>query len=130
MFRITIFKTFQDEVFELEVTVVIEPDDSYEVRPSETGRDNQRYTLVMIYHVEMYSLRRILFVIALNLSQITKVAYQYNNNQRIEFNMAMCMYYNMRISWQYLLLKVCNSQRYTIIVKFIQYWLKIMIGWP
>ena len=111
MFRITIFKTFQDEVFELEVTVATEPDDSYEVRSSETGRDNQRYTLVMVYHVEMYSLRRIFFVIALNLSQITKVAYQYNNNQRIEFNMAMCMYYNMRISWQYLLLKVCNSQK-------------------
>ena len=60
---------------ELEVTVVTEPDDSYEVRSSETGRDSQRYLLAMVYHVEMCSLRTILFVIALNLSQIPKVVY-------------------------------------------------------
>ena len=73
-------KKIQDEVFELEVTVETEPDVSYEVRSSETGRDSQRYLLVMVYHVEMYSLRTILFVIALNLSQIPKVVYQYNHN--------------------------------------------------
>ena len=80
MFRITISKRFQDEVFELEVTVVAESDDSYKVRSSETGRDSQRYLLAMVYHVEMYLLRTILFVIALNLSQIPKVVYRYNHN--------------------------------------------------
>ena len=60
--------------------MVTEPDDSYEVRSSETGRDSQRYLLAMVYHVEMYSLRTILFVIALNLSQIPKVVYRYNHN--------------------------------------------------
>ena len=80
MFRITIFKKFQDEVFELGVSMVTEPDDSYEVRSSETWRDSQRYRLAMVYHVEMYSLRTILFVIALNLSQIPKVVYRYNHN--------------------------------------------------
>ena len=80
MFRITIFKKFQDEVFELGVAMVREPDDSYEVRSSETGRDSQRYLLAMVYHVEVYSLRTILFVIALNLSQIPKVVYRYNHN--------------------------------------------------
>ena len=74
MFRIAIFKKILDEVFELEVTVVTEPYDSYEVRSSKTGRDRQ---LAMVWHVEMYSLRTILFVIALNLSQIPKVVYQY-----------------------------------------------------
>ena len=69
-----------DEVSEIEVTVVTEPDDSYEVRSSETGRDSQRYLLAMVYHVEMCSLRTIVFVIALNLSQIPKVMYQYNQN--------------------------------------------------
>ena len=48
MFLLTIFKTIQDEVFELEVTVVTEPDDSYEVRSSETGSDSQRYLLAMV----------------------------------------------------------------------------------
>ena len=67
-------------MFRLKVTVVTEPYDSYEVRSSETGRDSQRYLLAMVYHVEMYSLRTILFVIALNLSQIPKVVYQYNHN--------------------------------------------------
>ena len=80
MFRITIFQKFQDEVFELQVTVVTEPGDSYEVRSSETGRDSQRYLLAIVYYIEMYSLRTILFVIALNLSQIPKVVYQYNHN--------------------------------------------------
>ena len=80
MFRITIFKKFQDEVFELGVAMVTETDDSYEVRSSETGRDSQRYLLAMVYHFEMYSLRTILFVIALNLSQIPKVVYRYNHN--------------------------------------------------
>ena len=38
MFRITIiFKKIQDGVLKLEVTVVTESDDSYEVRSSETG---------------------------------------------------------------------------------------------
>ena len=60
--------------------MVTEPDDSYEVRSSETGRDSQRYLLAMVYHVEMCSLRTIVFVIALNLSQIPKVMYQYNQN--------------------------------------------------
>ena len=46
MFRSTIFKKIQ--VFELEVTVVTEPDESYEVRSSETGRDSQRYLLAMV----------------------------------------------------------------------------------
>ena len=80
MFRIAIFKKFQDEVFELGVAMVTEPDDNYEVRSLETGRDNQRYLLAMLYHVEMYSLRTILFVISLNLSQIPKVVYRYNHN--------------------------------------------------
>ena len=80
MFRITIFKKFQDEVFELGVAVVTELDDSYEVCSSETGRDSQCYLLAMVYHVEMYSLRTILFVTALNLSQIPKVVYRYNHN--------------------------------------------------
>ena len=66
-------------MFELEVTVVTEPDDSYEVRSSETGRDGQRYLQARVYYVEMYSLRTILFVIALNLRQIPKVVYQYNH---------------------------------------------------
>ena len=65
----------QDEVSELKVTVATEPDDSYKVRSSETGRDSQRYLLAMVYHVEMCSLRTILFVIALNLRQIPKVVY-------------------------------------------------------
>ena len=43
-----IFKKFQDEVFEVEVKMVAEPDDSYEVRSSETGRDSQRYLLAMV----------------------------------------------------------------------------------
>ena len=60
--------------------MVTEPDDSYEVRSSDTGRDSQRYLLAMVYHVEMYSLRIILFVIALNLSQIPKAVYRYNHN--------------------------------------------------
>ena len=63
--------------------MITEPDDSYEVRSSETGRDSQhgqRYLLAMVYHVEMYSLRILLFVIALNLSQIPKVVYRYNHN--------------------------------------------------
>ena len=64
MFRITIC---------LELTAVTELDDNYEVRSSETGRDSQRYLLVMVFHVEMYSLWTILFVIALNQSQIPKV---------------------------------------------------------
>ena len=55
-------------------------DDSYEGRSSKTGRDSQRYLLAMVYHVEMYSLRTILFLITLNLSQIAKVVYQYNHN--------------------------------------------------
>ena len=80
MFRTTIFKKFQDEVFELGVAVVIEPDDSYEIRSSETGRDSQHYLLAMVYHDEMYSLRTILSVIALNLSQIPKVVYRHNHN--------------------------------------------------
>ena len=81
MFRITIiFKKFQDEVCKLEVTMVTESDDSYEVRSSETGHDSQRYLLAMAYYVEMCSLRTILFVIGLNLSQIPKVVYQYNHN--------------------------------------------------
>ena len=42
MVRITIFKKIQDKVFGLEVTVATEPDDNYEVRSSETGRDSQR----------------------------------------------------------------------------------------
>ena len=71
--------------------MVTEPDDSYEVRSLETGRDSQRYLLAMVYHVEMYSLRMILFVIALNLSQIPKVVYRYNHNKRMELNMAMCI---------------------------------------
>ena len=44
------------------------------------GRDSQRYLLAMVYHVEMYSLRTILFLITVNLSQIPKVVYQYNHN--------------------------------------------------
>ena len=64
-------------MFELEVTAVTEPDDSYDVRSSETGRDSQRYLLAMVWHVEVPT---ILFVIALNLSQIPKVVYQYNDN--------------------------------------------------
>ena len=116
-------------VFELEVTVVTERDDSYEVRSSQTGRDSQRYLLAMVYHVEMYSLRTIRFVIALNQSQMLKAVYQYNHNWRMDLNMTMCMHYKMRISWQYLLLEVCNSQRYKILVIFIQCWLKIMIWW-
>ena len=80
MFRITIFKKFQDEVFELGMAMEIEPGDSYEVRSSETGRDSQRYLLAMVYHVEMYSLRTILATIALNLSQIPKVVYRYSHN--------------------------------------------------
>ena len=75
MFRITVFKKFQDEVFQLGVAMVTEPDDNYEVRSSKTGRDSQRYLLAVVYHVEMYSLRTILFVIALDLSQIPKVVY-------------------------------------------------------
>ena len=76
MFRITIiFKKIQDEMFKLELT-----DDSYEVRSSETGRDSQRYLLEMVYHVEMCSLRIILFVLGLNLSQIPKVVYQYKHS--------------------------------------------------
>ena len=67
-------------MFKLEVTVVTESDDSYEVRSSDTGRDSQRYQLAMVYHVEMYSLRTILFVIGLNPSQIPNVVYQYNHN--------------------------------------------------
>ena len=39
---------YQDEMFEVEVTVVAEPDDSYEVRSSETGRDSQRYLLAIV----------------------------------------------------------------------------------
>ena len=39
-------------MFELEVTVVTERDDSYEVRSSQTERDSQRYLLAMVYHVE------------------------------------------------------------------------------
>ena len=66
-------------MFELEVTVVTEPDDSYEVRSSEIGRDGQRYLQARVYYVEMYSLRTVLFVIALKLSQIPKVVYQYNH---------------------------------------------------
>ena len=61
-------------MFELEVTVVTEPYDSYEVRSLETGRDSQRYLLAMVYHVEM--LRTILLVICMNLSQIPKIVYQ------------------------------------------------------
>ena len=80
MFRITICKKFQDEVFEIGVVMVTETDDNYEVRSLETGRDSQRYLLAMVYHVEMYSLRTILFVIQLNLSQIPKVVYRYNHN--------------------------------------------------
>ena len=80
MFRIAIFKKFQDEVFELKVTVVTDPGDSYDVRSSETGRSSQRYLLAIVYHVEMYSLRTILFIIVLNLSQIPKVVYLYNHN--------------------------------------------------
>ena len=76
MFRITIFKKFQDEVFELGVAMVTEPDDSY----VHQKHDSQRYLLAMVYHVEMYSLRTILFVIALNLSQIPKVVFRYNHN--------------------------------------------------
>ena len=57
---------------ELEVTVVTEPDHSYEVRSSETGCDSQRYLLALVDHVEMCSLRIILFVIALDPSQIPK----------------------------------------------------------
>ena len=49
-------------------------------KPQKTGRDSQRYLLAMVYHVEMYSLRTILFLITLNLSQIPKVVYQYNHN--------------------------------------------------
>ena len=71
---------FQDEVFQLEVTVVTEPGDSYAVRSSETWRDSQCYLLAMVYHIEMHSLRTILFVTALNLIQIPKVVYQYNHN--------------------------------------------------
>ena len=67
-------------MFELEVTVVTELDDSYGLSSSEAGRNIQRYLLVMVYHVEKYLLRTILFVIALNLSQIPKVVYQYNHN--------------------------------------------------
>ena len=67
-------------MFKLEVTVVTESDDSYEVRSSETGRDSQRYLPAMVYHVTMYSLRTILFVIGLNLSQTPKFVYQYNHN--------------------------------------------------
>ena len=66
-------------MFKLEVAVVTESDDSYEVRSSETGRDSQRYLLAMLYHVEMCSLRTILFVNGLYLSQIPKVVYQYNH---------------------------------------------------
>ena len=59
--------------------MVTEPDDSYGVRSSEIGRDDQRYLQATVYHVEMYSLRTVLFVIALKLSQIPKVVYQYNH---------------------------------------------------
>ena len=45
--------------------------------PKKPGRDSQRYLLAM---VEMYSLRTILFLITLNLSQIPKVVYQYNHS--------------------------------------------------
>ena len=48
--------------------------------PKKPGRDSQRYLLAMVYHVEMYSLRTILFLITLNLSQIPKVVYQYNHS--------------------------------------------------
>ena len=53
MFRITMFNKIEDEVSELEVTVVTEPDDSYEARSSVTRRDSQRYLLPMVYHVEI-----------------------------------------------------------------------------
>ena len=49
-------------------------------KKKKAGRDSQRYLLAMVYHVEMYSLRTILFLITLNLSQIPKVVYQYNHN--------------------------------------------------
>ena len=111
MFHTAIFKKIQNEVFELQVTLVTEPDDSYEVRSSEIGRDSQRYQLALVYHVEVCSSRTILFAIALNLSQIPKVVYQYNHSERMWLNMAMRMYYKMQISWQYLSLKVCNSIR-------------------
>ena len=65
----------QDKVFELEVTVVTESDDSYKVRSSETGRDSQHHPLTMVYHVEMYLLRTILFVIALNQNIIPNVVH-------------------------------------------------------
>ena len=64
----------------LGVRVVAERDDSCRARSSETGRDSQRYLLAMVYHVEMYSLQTILFVIALNQSQMPKVVYQYNHD--------------------------------------------------
>ena len=79
MFRKNHLKKIQDEVFELEVTVATEQDNNYKVRSSETGHDSQRYLLAMVYHVEMYSLRTILFIIALNQSQIPKIVYNHNS---------------------------------------------------
>ena len=56
-------------------------DDSFKARSSEThGMTVKRYLSAMVYHVEMYSLRTIMLVIALNQSQIPKVVYQYNHN--------------------------------------------------
>ena len=55
-------------------------DDSFKARSSETWHDSQRYLSAMVYHVEIYSLRTIMLVIALNQSQIPKVVYQYNHN--------------------------------------------------
>ena len=64
----------------------------------------------MVYHIEMYSLQTILLVIASNLNQIPKVVYQYNHNQRMELNMAMCIiirceYFGNIYYWKYVIRK-------------------------